>query len=314
MLSEKDLWNHGLRTVFIACTVLMLVGLLPSRAAHADLIWRDHYHNNEAVSNGDVLTDSNGVSITVGTTVYSDSDGGTFDLTPYPGSDYFMFRNQRLGDVRRHLEFGFDNQNNDPADYIELTLTFDTAVNNVNFTLLDIDSGSWDDGVEVFYNGNNNARDNAGISVTTGAYNGVDNESYMHGWEGYGLSADNDETFGNIEFDFGAIQLTSLRIRFFSTDDASSNPGGQVGGLSDVTYTEAVPEPSSVACCLIFAMAFGWTQVRRRRMDRRNTSPTAASTRRVRVSERKPTFPVMPARETSEQVYRRVDRSLQNVA
>lgn len=307
MSSEKDLCDRGPRAVFLAFIVVLAGTLLPAHAAHADLIWRDHYRNNQAVSNGDVLTDSNGLGITVGTTVYSDSDGGTFDLTPYPGSDYFMYRNQKLGDVRRHLEFGFDNQNDDPADYIELALTFDSAVTNVNFTLLDIDSGSWDDGVEVFYNGNNNARDNSGISVTTGAYNGIDNESYMHGWEGYGLSADNNETFGNIEFDFGSIQLTSLRIRFFSTDDASSNPGGQLAGLSDVTYTEAVPEPSSIACSLVFMLVFGWIQSRHRTIGCRRRS-------RVVGPEMQHSFPVMPSRVARDHVHRHSQRSLQHVA
>ncbi|MCA9076355.1 MAG: hypothetical protein KDA93_15105 [Planctomycetaceae bacterium] len=307
MSMGMDFWKHGPRA---GCTalILMLVGVFsPARESHADLIWRDHYSNNQSISNGDVLTDANGVNITVGTTVYSDNDGGTFDLDSYSNPDYFTFRNQRLGGVNRNMQFSMDNQNNDPADYLELTLTFDTAVTGMNFTLLDIDSGTWDDGVEVFYNGSNNARDNAGITVTTGAYNGIDNETYMHGWEGYGSNAGNNESLGNIGFDFGSIEIISIRIRYFSTDDADFNPGGQVAGLTDITYTEAVPEPSSVVLCAMFGLVFGWSQWRHLRGQHRPKAPEQQNG----VS---PIAVVSRASDAPVRTRAREERPLQNVA
>jgi len=223
--------------------------------AQADIVWEDNYSDEDVIVDGSSFTTSTGANVTLTRTVFSDNDGGTFDLALYNGnSDYLTFESGQTGAHSGYVEFAMNNQNDDPADYIELTLTFDRAITNLEFSLLDIDSGSWDDAVEVFYNGANNARDNGSITVTDGSANGIDNESYMNGWEGYGSNASDSQTIGNIDFDFGNLYITSLRIRYFSTDDASSNPGGQKGGLSDLTFVNAVPEAPSVVLMSLFAI------------------------------------------------------------
>ena len=241
------------QTVFYG--LLALIALGDTSRLQADIVWEDHYSDEDVIVNGSSFTTSTGADVTFNTSVYSDSDGGTFDLSlTRSNSDYFTFEAGQTGAHTGYLELAMDNQNNDPADYLELTLTFDRAITNLQFSLLDVDSGSWDDGVELFYNGSNNARDSSSISVTTGSVNGIDNESYMHGWEGFGSGAASNSTDGNIDFDFGTLHVTSLRIRFLSTDDANSNPGGQFIGLSDMTFTNAVPEVASTWLMAVFGI------------------------------------------------------------
>ena len=254
-------------------TVLLSVGIGDAQSALADIVWEDHF-SDEATVNGSSFTTSTGANVTIATSVYSDSDGGTWDLSLYNGnSDYITYESGQLGAHNGYVEMAFDNQNDDWADYVEITLTFDQYIENLEFSLLDVDSGSWDDAFEVYYNSEQNARDNGSISVTTNSTNGVDNESYMHGWEGYGSNASNGQTIGNIDFDFGSVRINYLRIRYFSTDDADSDPGGQKGGISDLTYTNAVPEAPTTALLVVFCLMTGMWQgvstIRKRHEDHR---------------------------------------------
>jgi hypothetical protein len=235
--------------------------LLISQPCRADLVWEDHFTDEAVLGDGSSVVTPDGTTVTFGRTVQT----GTHlqlsfplivnDIVPYDNADFFTFEDGMLGQHTGYLELAFDNYSDDPSDYIELALNFDRSVRNLQFSLTDIDSSNWDDGIEVYYNGNNNARDNPFIAAALGSGVGLDDESYMHGWEGIGTNADNAQTTGNIDFDFGSIDVSSIRIRYFSTDDASSDPGGQRAGLTDLRFTASTPEPSSIACVLLFAVA-----------------------------------------------------------
>ncbi len=245
--------------------LLVATGMSPGRAARADLVWENYYADEQSIVDGTVLSTPSGIDVAIDRLVYSDSDGGTFDLGLYDNADFLTFEAGQLGGHFGLLEASFNNQNNDPADFLELVLTFSAAVTNLQFSLLDVDSGSWDDGIEVFYNGSLNARDNPAF-YALGSTNGLDNESYMHGFEGYGSSAAGSGTQGNIDFDFGQTAITTLRIRYFSTDDADSNPGGQRVGLSDLSFGTTVNEPPALAMVGLFAI-IALRVVRRDRRD-----------------------------------------------
>jgi hypothetical protein len=60
---------------------------------------------------------------------------------------------------------------------------------------------------------------------------------------GDGDASPNGSTDGNIDFDFTGIGISSLTLRYFSTDDAPANPSGQLMGISDMTWI--VPEPTT---------------------------------------------------------------------
>ena len=261
--------DHG-RSSFAAGTMLlgMLCALGIDATCEADLIWKNHFTDEQSILNGAGITTPGGTNVTFGRTVYSDNTGGTFDLDPHINSDYLTFESGKMGGETGYLEFSLDNQDNDPDDFVELALNFDQTVSDLQFSLLDVDStNAWDDGFEVYYNGSNNVRDNPGITVVTGTHNAIDDESYMHGWEGVGKNAGNGNLDANIVFDFGSLEITSLTFRFFSTDDAKSNPNGQRAGLCDLTFNQAVPEASSLACMSLFGL-FLLLSLRRRSQSR----------------------------------------------
>ena len=123
----------------------------------ADLVWEDHFVDEDAITTGSsVFADATNITFT--TTVVSDSDGGTFDLTPVRSASFFSFESGIAGNHTGYLEMTFDNENDDPADYLELSIDFQNAVTNLQFSILDLDgspTSAWDDGVEVFFNGVN---------------------------------------------------------------------------------------------------------------------------------------------------------------
>jgi len=250
------------RTLLIALLLVSGSSLIAASPSRASLVWEQHYSDEDALADGSSIN-TGGTTVTFDRTVFSDNTFFTFDLDPYINSDYFTFEAGELGAHTGYLELSMDNQNDDPDDYLELALNFADSVTNLQFSLLDIDSGSWDDGVEVFYNGSNSVRDNPAIAAVLGSAVAEDNETYMNGWEGIGTGADNDETTGNIDFDFGSLHVDSLTIRYFSTDDADSNPDGQRAGISDLSFTAATPEPSQIACVMIFACGLLCVSLRR---------------------------------------------------
>lgn len=75
----------------------------------------------------------------------------------------------------------------------------------------------------------------------------ADNESYMDGFESVPPPVHANSTDGNLNIDFGSENVIAVRIRYFSTDNANLNPGGQLIGISDIGFdnpvTLHVPSP-----------------------------------------------------------------------
>jgi len=240
----------------------MLIALL-TRPSNADIVWEDELTDEQAITNNMSLA-AGGTNITFQTTVFSDSDGGTFDITPVRSANYFSFESGVTGNHTGHLEMTFDNENDDPSDFIELTMNFGTPVTNLSFSLLDVDGSSnltWDDGVEVFYNGINTKTDPNLYNI--GPIIFLDNETYMDGYEAGNATAASNETTGNIDFTFGAEVIDTMTIRYFSTDDAVSDPGSQFIGISDLSFNAvAVPEPAAISLIAFGALA-GYARRRR---------------------------------------------------
>lgn len=253
--------------------VVLMAGALGSlilpQDARADLVWQSFgFGNGQAIADGTTLTASTGTGVTIGRSEFSDNDSGGSDITPGGNADYVTYQPRRMGGQSRYLELSLDNISNDPADYVELSLMFDQAVTDLQFSLLDVDGNNgWDDAVEVYYNGLN-VRDNPSILAINGSYNMPDDKPYMHGWEGIGQNAGNGRDVGNIDFDFGALAVNSLTIRFFSTDDAAADPAAQEIGLSDLSFSAATPEPSGLACMGVFAALLAGARMRRRKQPR----------------------------------------------
>lgn len=222
---------------------------LPLAARAQNLIWENQGMTNAfGISSGSTYN-YNGATVTL--TWSTNTDGGTFAYAY--GSNYVSYQAGMEGGHMGHVLLGFDNSNNDPDDWIELTLTFSATQTNLAFSVLDIDTGSWDDGVEILYNGTN-VRNNSSVWSYAQTDSGLrtvstDNEFGFTGWEGINGAAATNQNYGNLNLNFNGIGVNTIRIRFFSTDDANSNPGSQKIGISDLYV---VPEPPAlVAAALI---------------------------------------------------------------
>ena len=94
--------------------------------------------------------------------------------------------------------------------------------------------------MEIYADGKN-IKDLSTVEIVTGDNVFADNETYMNGFEGRG-AANNFSENGNISLNFGNTEVSNLEIKYFSTDDAISNPKTQSIGISDL-YFSFVPRP-----------------------------------------------------------------------
>ncbi len=201
------------------------------------LVWEDlGFADESAVATGSKLNLGNGVTATINWQIIT--DGGSF--TPHAGENYVSFESGKTGNHTGYLSLGFNNSEDDPNDLIKLSLDFGKAVTGLTFKVLDVDQSAgktFDDGVEIYVNNEVNVKSLSGVEITTGDNVFADNETYMDGFEGRGnAGANNSSEGGNINLNFGSTEVSSLEIRYFSTDDAIANPGSQKIGLSDLFF------------------------------------------------------------------------------
>jgi hypothetical protein len=251
-----------------------------SAASGQDLVWESQgLVDEDAITSGSTFS-YNGATVTVtwstatdgGSFVYyPDASGGPGNGSVGGGNDFVSFEGSQEGAHTGLLLMGFNNGNYDPDDYITMTLTFSSAQTGLAFSLLDIDADSWDDGVLVTYNGGTNVRANTalweyGQSSSSLQTVVTDDEGSYTGWEGapqggspaFGKRANPDQNYGNIDLDFTGVSVSSVQIRFFSTDDGGgNNPGGQKIGISDL-YRTFVPEPGTGLAAALLALLGVW--------------------------------------------------------
>ena len=201
------------------------------------LVWEKQGFNDEsAVATGSQFNLGNGVTAEVSWNTIT--DGGSF-ARHVNEKDYVTYDSGTLGNHKGYLSLGFDNSNDDPDDLIKLDLKFNQALTGLTFSILDVDQGSgkkFDDGVEIYADGVN-IKNLSGVEILTGNNVMADNESYMNGFEGRGnTGANSTSEGGNINISFGSIEVSALEIKYFSTDDAISNPGSQKIGISDLDF------------------------------------------------------------------------------
>ncbi len=202
-----------------------------------------------------------GVGITIDT-------GATGNATA-PRGNHFMFLDGPAGNHSGYFDLNLDTDEDNRNDQLCVDFIFDTPVDGLQFSFLDIDSGGWDDGVEIQFTsttGGGDVRDDPSIyTLPTGPTTVfLDNEANVHGFEGGAGNAGANDVFGNLDLDFTGHSVTSISIKFFSTDDAPANPGAQFIGLSDFQFT-AAPEPSSFLLLLTGIGGIGLHRPRRRR-------------------------------------------------
>lgn len=230
-----------IRHAIIGLAFAFAFAALPARAQIAGTIdWSSLGLADEAaITSGTTATSAAVTSTITWSTV---TDGGTF--IPFEGAGFVSYESGAQGGFTGYAQVGFDNGAKDPDDKVSLTVSFSEPVTNLAFTLTDIDQSSWDDFIEIFYDtgsGFVNAKTGAFDSFNAAPTVARDNENFGDGWEGT-ASNTNTNTNGNLIMNFGTLQITTIRIVYFSGNDGSgSNPGAQQLGISDITFTKIMP-------------------------------------------------------------------------
>ncbi len=233
-----------------ACALCAYV-LCLSGPARADLVWEDQFTDGDVISSGTVVN-TPGLDVTITNSITGNPTA--------PRGNFFLYRDGPAGNHTGYLDMNMDTDQNNRNDQLFISFAFGgMGADNLQLSLLDIDTGSWDDGVEIQYTsttGAGDVRDDPSLYSLPPGFRTVflDNEANMHGFEGGNANAGVTDEWGNLALDFTGLTITSLSITFFSTDDAASDPGAQFIGISDFGFTAATPEPSSLSL-LLLAMA-----------------------------------------------------------
>ena len=196
--------------------------------------------DNDTIPSGSTIGPVSGVTMTV-TTVRT-TNGGMDSFTTYGDSEFSYDTTGSFGGLNNYFEVGWDNGSCDQNDTFAVLLSFSSPVNNLQFTIVDVDQSSWDDIIEIEANGQN-IRPSFENLVTLGSDVLLDDEIFANGWEG-NVSVPSANTTGNIVFDSSINQpqfaFNSVRITYYSGDDGSGcggNPAAQRIGIGDITFS-----------------------------------------------------------------------------
>lgn len=185
------------------------------------------------------VTASDGTVATVNWAATNNNANGTF----VPGySAFVVYGATQLGGTSKNLLGNFDNSSFDPGDKITTTITLSRSVTSFAFRVTDIDKGSWTDAVEVAYDTGNGTFVNATAFATIVGNAARTNNTVVNGWIGTAGAAAT-ATSGDITFSFGTTAVKRIRVTYFSYT-GSGDPGGQVMGISGLSFTAATADLS----------------------------------------------------------------------
>ena len=118
--------------------LVAITSLLPLSSVQADLAWSTFFTDEDAISSATTLTTpDNGLSFT--TAVNEDNTG---DFSAFSSSNLFTYEGDgSSGGQTQYLEISFDQNSDAPDDFLELRMDFASAVQNLSFSVMDIDVG-----------------------------------------------------------------------------------------------------------------------------------------------------------------------------
>ncbi len=173
-----------------------------------------------------------------------------------------------------YLFVNFDDNTVNSSLTITITFNYTYGVTGVTFPITDIDTaGSYVDQVRSFsgtYYGSPVA--NATLTALSGStVNVAINNSGTASANAVGTGTTEDilQDFSNVGVSFGATPVTQVSFVWGSGPGAPANPGNQLISIYDITYTPAVPEPSTlIAAGLLLAVCLaGHRILRAKRVD-----------------------------------------------
>lgn len=194
----------------------------------------------------------------------NDGNGGQLNCG-FGGNNCVRFYNDQIGGITDgDLRLGVDATAADPDDDMRMCIEFNREVEGLQFEILDIDDGSWDDSVELTYVPFVNATpmlsrtDLVDASTFGDLSTGTDPNHVIE--HSPGLPAPDNEVLGwgaiqapaagnagaaddggNVSIDFGTQAVGGFCIRYFAGPNSNANPGFQWIALSQLTWTTTLP-------------------------------------------------------------------------
>ena len=262
--------------------ILLSFGLTsPAAAQTATIDWETaNFPNLTRVPNPSTVRGSDGTTATIS---FNAVTSGSSSFQPVY-EDFLSYYNGSFGGAVRPLVLAFDNSSYDPNDKITTDFVLNRSVRNLSFSVIDIDSGSFVDAIEVYYDDGSGTFVNAATNPafwTAGSAARRTNDATVNGWRGV-ANADGTSTAGDIQFSFGETSVKRIRIVYFSGPSSNSDPVAQFAGISDFTYAAAGADLSLTKAVVGPAPVQGGTVTYRLTLTNNSTSTETANNIGVR--------------------------------
>lgn len=165
----------------LAAFAITFAGPVAAQSATATASWSTAGAGSMTpMPNPTSITATDGTSVLV--SYSSTTNGGSF--VPVYGGSFLSYYSGQIGAATGPLLLSFDNDSYDPGDKVTITITLGRSVNNLRFSLSDIDAGSFRDAVSVEYDTGSgsfqNAAENSGF-WTTGSAVTRSNDAIVNG-------------------------------------------------------------------------------------------------------------------------------------
>ncbi|MEL7446047.1 MAG: hypothetical protein AAGK02_09565, partial [Pseudomonadota bacterium] len=254
--------NINSRLLALLALALVTAAMLLPRAAHAQTAvtadWTNLGNSNLEVVNSGESLDVGINEVTITHSAVTDGDANDGDFTNFYSTGMLSYYTGQVSSFTGNLLYSLDHSVFDEGDYFETVYSFDTSVEQLEFTVGNVDrffgndtSGNpanFHDAVVIEYDTGDGVWRNLrslGGAVTLGSAVGTTTINGQQGWDGSAYSGGITSTTGDIRVDFGTTTVERVRIRYlFGQDDPTENPSGnfQYIGVSDFTWEQIVPE------------------------------------------------------------------------
>ena len=254
-------------TILLASSWLCVVGGYAYELNWADENWSGSY----SASQYQTLTDVDGSGIDVSISILLSGASSLASSTQISGENMIL---------------GIDYKNrNRYHNYIDVTISFSSYVDNVSFSLNDVDKGGtgsnayWEDVIEnISGNGLNNNPTNA--SATWGSGITADSNSDWGETMYRGTESNNWDNASQLNLAW-SNPVDSLTFRYSGGENTISNPNYQVIGFSGIRFHEynAVPEPSTYLFGGMSLAAIVFTFLRKRKRNMKSMNVMSEETK-----------------------------------
>lgn len=195
-----------------------------------------------------VVTDpGTGITSTFSGTFITDG-GATSGATL---SDFVTFDQRSFGGPTGNVFFALDNSTLDYDDRVIFNMSFSEPVTALNFDVLNLTAGG--DAVQILFDDGTGVERNIVNAPAVIATPGLGIVRYTAGGtDGYrGTLGGNPD----LDVNFGAQQVVSVRVEFFTGPGALINPAELLSGLGDVTFAQVPPPITQADLSLVLSPA-----------------------------------------------------------